>query len=353
MKRCQPIGFAVAGVGAIGSRHADLLNRHKGARLVAVCDPVSPGGLHIPPGAVYYPNLEALLCHEPLVEAVHICTPNGLHAALALEALDAKKHVVIEKPMTLFAHEARQIVGKAREVNREVFVVKQNRFSPAMQWLRQMLVKAQLGEVYLVQISCFWNRDWRYYSGHNWRGTARLDGGPLFTQFSHFVDMLLWLFGPAQPEHAQFRDFNHHGITDFEDSGSVLLRLRNGALATLTYSTSVWDCNLESSLTVMGSKGSVKISGQYMNELSVCHIEGVEPPVLDPANPPNVYEGYAGSAANHAQMIDHVIRVLNGEAENGFTAPEACAVIELIEQIYALRPAKQELASATNSKKQP
>jgi predicted dehydrogenase len=125
----------------------------------------------------------------------------------------------------------------------------------------------------MVQLNCYWNRDERYYKEGGWKGTQDLDGGTLFTQFSHFIDIMYWLFGDIDNIQGKFADFNHKDYTDFEDSGFVSFDFINGGMGSINYSTAVVEQNLESSMTIIGSKGSVKIGGQYMNEVEVCNVK--------------------------------------------------------------------------------
>jgi predicted dehydrogenase len=198
-----------------------------------------------------------------------------------------------------------------------------------------------LGDIYLVQLNCYWNRDDRYYKAGTWKGTSDLDGGTLFTQFSHFIDIMYWVFGDITDVQGVFADFNHQKNTSFEDTGLVNFSFVNGGLGSLNYSTAVWDSNLESSLTVMGSKGSIKIGGQYMNEVVHCHIKDYVMPELPPSNPANDYGAYKGSAANHHYIIENVIDTLKGRTIMTTNALEGLKVVEIIERIYALRKSKK------------
>ena len=191
-----------------------------------------------------------------------------------------------------------------------------------------------MGDIYMVQINCYWNRDERYYTGKNWHGTKELDGGTLFTQFSHFVDILYWLFGDLEQITARMQSFNHKGLTEFEDSGLVNFKLVNGGMGVLNYSTSIWKENLESSITIIGEKGTVKVGGQYMNEVEYCNIKDYEMPVLPPSNPPNDYGQYKGSAANHHYIFENVVEVLKGRGPITTNALEGMKVVEIIEKIY-------------------
>jgi predicted dehydrogenase len=274
-------------------------------------------------------------------DVVCICTPNGLHGEHCLRSLELKKHVVIEKPMALSVADCEKIIFKALQVSKQVFCVMQNRYSPPSVWIKDVVDKKLLGEIYLVQLNCYWNRDERYYTGKNWKGTARYDGGTLFTQFSHFIDIMYWLFGDIDNIVAKFADFNHGDITAFEDSGLVCFNFVNGGMGSLNYSTSVWDKNLESSITIIGQHGSVKIGGQYMNEVEYCHIKNYTPPKLAPANEANDYGAYKGSAANHHFIFENVIDTLKGRTIATTNALEGLKVVDIIERIYALRKLKK------------
>jgi UDP-N-acetyl-2-amino-2-deoxyglucuronate dehydrogenase len=191
----------------------------------------------------------------------------------------------------------------------------------------------------MVQLNCYWNRDDRYYKPGNWKGTQDLDGGTLFTQFSHWIDIMYWLFGDITNIQAKFADFNHRRNTAFEDSGFVSFDFLNGGMGCINYSTAVWDKNLESSLTIVGSKGSVKVGGQYMDQIDVCHIKDYTMPKLEQTNPANDYGAYKGSANNHHSVIENVVHTLKGQHKISTNALEGMKVVDIIERIYALRPA--------------
>lgn len=337
-KPADKIRFAVVGCGHIGKRHAEMIVRNPESELVALCDIKPQNQLGIDSyNAPFFLSIEDLLASNIVIDVLVVCTPNGLHALHCLKALEKKLHVVCEKPMALTKAQCESIIYKSLQVSRQIFVVMQNRYSPPSIWIKEMIEQKRLGDIFMVQVNCYWNRDHRYYKKGNWKGTADLDGGTLFTQFSHFIDIMYWLFGDIKDIQGIFNDFSHADLTDFEDSGMVAFNFVNGGMGCINFSTAVWDKNMESSITIVGSKGSIKIGGQYMNEVEYCHIENYAMPELPPSEPPNDYGHYKGSAANHHFVIQNVVDTLKGRTTITTNALEGLKVVEIIERIYALR----------------
>ncbi len=332
------IKFAVIGQGHIGKRHAEMIRRNPEAELVAVCDILTKEetGLEniIEP---YFLSYYELLNSAIEIDVISICTPNGFHAEYAIKALEKRYHVVIEKPIALTKLDAETILFKSLEMSRNVFCVMQNRYSPPSVWLKNIVDNKILGDIFFVKLDCYWNRDDRYYKKGKWHGDEKLDGGTLFTQFSHFIDIMYWLFGDITNIKGNFADFNHQELTDFEDTGVVTFNFVNGGMGSLNYSTAVWDTNLESSITVIGSKGTVKVSGQYMNEVVYCHVKDYVMPELAPSNPPNDYGHYKGSAQNHHLVIENVIEKLTDKGNITTNVLEGLKVVDIIERIYTVR----------------
>ena len=332
------IKFAVIGQGHIGKRHAEMIRQNPQSELVAVCDilPKEKTGL-ADIKEPYFQSFDELMSAGLDIDVVNICTPNGFHAEQARKALKAGIHVVLEKPIALTKRDAEKILAKSLEMSRHVFCVMQNRYSPPSVWLRQIMDERRLGNIYMVKLDCYWNRDDRYYKKGNWHGDTLLDGGTLFTQFSHFIDIMYWLFGDISNIRGNFADFNHQNLTGFEDSGVVTFDFINGGMGVLNYSTSVWDTNLESSITIIGEKGTVKVAGQYMNEVVYCHVKDYEMPELAPSNPPNDYGPYKGSAQNHHYVIENVVEKLTNKCPITTNVLEGLKVVDIIERIYSVR----------------
>jgi len=332
------VSFSIIGYGRIGKRHARMIQENPRAELVSITDinsgAVSEAQTNMEVEA-YYSSLDDFLeSDDSHTDVVCLCVPNGYHADFALRCLEHKYHVVIEKPMALSRKDCEEVINKSLHVSRQVFVVKQNRYSPPSKWLKKIVSDGTLGDIYNVQINCYWNRDERYYTKDSWHGNLELDGGTLFTQFSHFIDIMYWVFGDITECSGRFYNNNHSHLTDFEDSGIVHFELQDGGMGVISFSTSCWDTNMESSITVVAENGSITIGGQYMNEIEYCHIKDYEKPELEPTNPPNDYGPYKGSAANHHFVIQNVIDTLRGEASITANALEGMKVVEIIEKMY-------------------
>ena len=126
------------------------------------------------------------------------------------------------------------------------------------------------------------------------------------------MDILYWLFGDIHDIQARFADFTHGHNTDFEDSGLVTFDFVGDGMGTLQFSTAVAETNFEKALTIVAEKGTVKVGGQYMNEVEYCRVMDYEMPELPPSNPANDYGAYKGSAANHGYIFDNVVDTLQG-----------------------------------------
>lgn len=332
------VKFSVIGFGRIGQRHAKIINEFDSSELISVTD-VKPEEFaeldKLEIKAETYNSIDEFLSGDgSKTEVVCIATPNGFHTQYAVQLMKAGYHVVIEKPMGLSTESCEKVVSTSIETGRQAFVVKQNRYSPPSKWLKKIIDERIIGDVLMVQTNCYWNRDERYYSTSPWRGTRDLDGGALFTQFSHFIDLLYWVFGDIKNVHAVVKNFTHPNLKDFDDSGFAHFEFVNGGMGSLNYSTSCWDQNMESSITVVGTKGSLKVGGQYMNEIEYCHIEDYVMPILPETNPPNDYGPYKGSAANHHYVIENVVNAMQGNISETTNVFEGMKVVNFIEKIY-------------------
>jgi UDP-N-acetyl-2-amino-2-deoxyglucuronate dehydrogenase len=326
--------FALLGCGRIGERHAEQIQRI--GILVAVCDIV--GSKATKTGQIYgskiYTDFDELLKNENDIDVVSVCTPNGLHAEHSIKAFRKGIHVLCEKPMAITVYDCGEMIKEAEKANKRLFVVKQNRYNPPVQAIKEALDDCRLGKIYSIQLNCFWNRNIEYYSQSEWKGTLDLDGGTLFTQFSHFIDLLYWMFGDIKKVEAITRNFNHKKIIEFEDSGVAVIEFYNGTIGTINYTVNSYLKNMEGSLTIFGELGTVKIGGQYLNELEYQNIKDFTIKDLPAGNPPNNYGQYVGSMSNHDKVYKNVVDVLQNKGTIGTNGFEGLKTVEIIDKIY-------------------
>jgi UDP-N-acetyl-2-amino-2-deoxyglucuronate dehydrogenase len=330
----RKLKFGLIGCGRIGERHAEQIERL--ALLSAVCDKditrASNFGNKFKSNS--YTDIEELLLKEKDLDVISICTPNGLHASHSIMSFRSGFHVLCEKPMAISVYDCGEMIKEAEKANRRLFVVKQNRYNPPVRAVKTALTENKLGKILSIQLNCFWNRNENYYKQSDWKGTRDLDGGTLFTQFSHFIDLLYWLFGDIKYVEAITRNYIHQGFIEFEDTGVIICEFFSGVIGTINYTVNSFDRNMEGSLTIFGELGTVKIGGQYLNELEYQNIKDYVITHLPPGNPPNNYGQYVGSMSNHDKVYENVIDVLlnDGKIEtNGF---EGLKTVEIIDKIY-------------------
>ncbi len=315
------IRFALVGLGHIGRRYLRLFDQlAKQAELVAVADPRPLVSVVSTP--IYSSLSDLLSAHHP--DVVIIATPHYLHEELTLQALDAGAHVVCEKPMALTRSSAERMLDYALRKHRHLFLVQQLRFQPHLRWLVQQVRTGQIGSLQQISLNLYWNRNAEYFRQAPWRARKATSGGPLFTQFSHFIDLLYWLLGEIEVVQALFDTFYLQDVVDYEDSGTVLLRSGPTQIA-LQYTIAAQPLNDTSRVTMLTSQTPVLIEGQYMQRIEAPGLDNV--PTFEALQPDEL----------HREVIKNVIATLQGQAEPMTNALEGVKVVDLIERIYQFR----------------
>ena len=328
------LNFGLIGCGRIAKRHAEIIKKTENANLIAVCDIDSAKATIFGNefSAKTFNTIDKLLLNSE-IDIVSICTPNGLHAIHSIKALKAGKHVLCEKPMAINVVDCGEMIKAAEKANKRLFIIKQNRYNPPVVAVKEAIENGKLGNINSIQLSCFWNRNEDYYK-NSWKGTKDLDGGTLYTQFSHFVDLLYYLIGDVRDLKAYGANYCHKGQIEFEDSGVVILRFYNDAIGTINYTVNSHQQNMEGSLTLFGDKGTVKIGGQYLNELEYQNIENYTIENLPKGNNANNYGKYKGSMSNHDKIYENVVDVLINNGQITTNMFEGLKTVEIIDKIY-------------------
>jgi len=328
------IRFGLIGCGRIAQRHAEHINKQ--ASLVAVCDidPNKADKLGAEYEAKVYYDVDELLKVKNDIDVISICSPNGLHAEHSIKSLKSGYHVLCEKPMAISVNDCGEMIKAAEQANKRLFAIKQNRFNPPIVAVKKAIDEGRLGRLYSIQLSCFWNRNADYYA-NSWKGSKSLDGGTLYTQFSHFVDLLYWMVGDIKKVQSYMSNFAHKDIIEFEDTGVAIVEFYNGVIGTINYTVNSYQKNMEGSLTIFGEKGTVKIGGQYLNELEYQNIENFRIENLPEGAKANNYGTYQGSMSNHDKVYENLIAVLTNNASISTNAFEGLKTVEIIDKIYA------------------
>lgn len=330
----SPIRFAIAGFGNIGRRHAAHILHQAGAVLVAVCDINPEAAARVPEGVSFFTDIETMVAQTGL-DVLCVCTPNYLHESHTILALNSGLHAVVEKPMALSVAECDRMIAAAETTGKLIFAVKQNRYNPPVQAVKQLLNEEALGRIFMVQVNCFWNRGDAYYAESPWRGKKQLDGGCLFTQFSHFVDIMYYLNGSIGSAVGTVNNFDHKHNTEFEDTGSFVMQAANGAVINFNFTTCSYERNMEGAITIIAEKGTVKIGGQYLNTIEYQQLAAGALPEINITAKANDYGLYQGSMSNHDKLIRNVVDVLHHDHPIMTSAAEGREVVKIIEMMYA------------------
>jgi UDP-N-acetyl-2-amino-2-deoxyglucuronate dehydrogenase len=344
MRGSEPhrIRFAVVGCGNIGSRHLHHIFANPEAELVALCDSDESTAAKYASqyGVRGFADYRQMLKESP-ADVVSICTPHALHASMAIDAVDAGKHVLVEKPMALTVTDAIRMKNAAAARDLHLMMVWQNRYNVPVQLTYNALRDRRLGRIFMVHCSVLWNRPQGYYDGSPWRGSIREEGGALFTQCSHFVDLLIHFFGEIESVNS-IGDTKNHAI-EIDDCGAAIMQFHSGVLGTMSYTTCVHDKNYEGSITIVGEKGTVKIGGQYLNTIEFWNVEGYPlPRNVQFTDKPNKYSSYSGSASNHDKVIADVIATLTHRVPRVPGWDDGHRVVKAIQMIYQSQARKGE-----------
>jgi UDP-N-acetyl-2-amino-2-deoxyglucuronate dehydrogenase len=262
----KKIRVAVVGCGRISDIHFSVIKKLKRELVLkAVCD--NNLNVLIDHEKKYnvkgYADLQEMLNNEEL-DLVVLCTPSGLHSKQTCLIASKAINIITEKPMATNLNDALNMIKACDENGVKLFVVKQNRNNSTIKVLKRAIDEKRFGNIKLIQLNVFWTRPQSYYDQAKWRGTFDLDGGCLMNQASHYVDFIEWLFGPVEKVHCMSSTTRE---IEVEDTAVLNIKWYNGAIGSMSVTMLTYPSNLEGSVTVIGEKGTVKISGQAANKI--------------------------------------------------------------------------------------
>jgi UDP-N-acetyl-2-amino-2-deoxyglucuronate dehydrogenase len=326
------IRFAVIGCGRIAANHFGALRAHaQNAELVAVCDS-DRAALDM---AVAATGAQGFASQAELMEAaapdvVVLCTPSGLHSQQAIKAAQRGVHVVTEKPMATRWSDGLDMVRACDEAGVRLFVVKQNRRNATLQLLKRAMEQGRFGRLFMVTINVFWSRPQHYYDSARWRGTWEFDGGALMNQASHYVDLVDWLIGPVESVQAYTATLARN--IQVEDTATVGVRWRSGALGSINVTMLAYPKNFEGSVTILGENGTVRVGGVAVNEIQHWQFADSRPEDKDIAAAS--YETTSVYGFGHPLYYENVIQALRGEAEPETDGREGLRSLEILIASY-------------------
>lgn len=326
------MNIALIGCGRISRNHLESIKKFPNdLNLVAVCDIVEDKAKKAGEkyGAEYYTKYEKML-ERGDIDIISVCTPSGLHPKHGIMAAKKGINVVTEKPMGITLESVDKLIKSADENKVKLFVVKQNRLNTTMQLLKNAILKNRFGRIYMVQSNVFWQRPQEYYDMADWRGTWEFDGGAFMNQASHYVDALYWLIGSVESVTAETATLSRK--IEAEDTGSAVIKFRNGAIGSINVTMLTYPKNYEGSITILGEKGTAKIGGLAVNNIQKWEFEDYDDDdkIIEQSNynPPNVY-GYG-----HIPYYQNVIDTLKGKAKANTDGRSGRKSLELILGIY-------------------
>jgi UDP-N-acetyl-2-amino-2-deoxyglucuronate dehydrogenase len=328
----RKIRVAVVGCGRISNNHFEAIQKHsERVELVAVCDSDESAlaAAVARMGVPGFRNLSELLASTN-ADLVVLATPSGLHPEQTVQAAQAGRHVMTEKPMATRWHDGQRMVKACDEANVRLFVVKQNRLNATLQLLKRAVEQKRFGRIYMVNINVFWTRPQAYYDSAAWRGTWEYDGGAFMNQASHYVDLLDWLIGPIESVQAYTGTLERN--IQVEDSGVLNVRWRSGALGSMNVTMLTYPKNMEGSITILGEKGTVRVGGVAVNEIQ--QWDFAEPHTDDEKVKEASYETTSVYGFGHPLYYNNVINTLRGEAEPEADGREGLKALEVLIAVY-------------------
>jgi len=325
------VRFVLVGCGKIAKKHIAALGDVDGARIVGLVDRDErlAGAVAEQCGVPYASDLASLLT-DVETDVVSVLTPSGAHAEAAAIALEAGRHVVVEKPLVLRSDEGRRLVALAEACQRGLFVVHQNRFNRPIVRMREALDAGRFGKLVLGAVRVRWRRTQEYYDQAPWRGTWAADGGVFANQALHHLDMLLWMMGDVESVQAQVST----RLVDVEvdDTAVAILRFRSGALGVLEATTATRPKDLEGSISLLGEGGTIDVGGFAMNQLRTWEFAASQADDEDVRE--HDAENPSGFAWNHARYLESVAaRVREGRTDSD-EGREACHVLDVLNALY-------------------
>lgn len=327
----KTINFGIVGCGAIADFHAQAISSIQNAGLIGACDKnIKNAEIFTKKyGIKYYDSFEQMLCDKD-IDAVCICTPSCFHNENAIAALNAGKHVAVEKPMAFTKKQAEEISKAVKSSKKVLTSIAQLRFSDDFKKAKELIENGKLGRLLLCDLYMKYWRDEGYYASSDWKGTLKFDGGgALMNQGIHGVDALLYLVGDAKVICAKNKTAYHD--IEVEDMSLTMLEFDCGALGVIEATTCVKP-GFERKIEIMGTNGALIIKEEKIEKLVIdgkTLIDNEDAKVAGTASNPT-----AMSFELHRRQLENFISAINHDTPLVIDVYEGARPVSLIEEIY-------------------
>jgi UDP-N-acetyl-2-amino-2-deoxyglucuronate dehydrogenase len=338
----RSVGFGIVGCGVIAPTHCDAIKDVPGAELVAVLDidPERARSIGERYGVPYFTNQAEFLA-QPGLDVVNILLPSGFHATVGSAAAQAGKHVLVEKPIDVTVESALKLIEACEAAGVKLGVISQHRFAPEVIKVKKAVEAGEFGPLVLGEASIKWYRTQKYYESGNWRGTKALDGGgALMNQGVHYIDLLQWIMGPVESIKAEVQTRTHQ--IEVEDLAVAVLRFANGALGSITGSTSIFP-GLPEKLEIHGQDATALIEADvlkgFYNRANLGEVGnyGTKQTISDK----NDGKGPGGAASPtsighslHTAQVADFLAAIQENRDPAITGRDALRPLEIILAIY-------------------
>ena len=271
------VKLALVGCGRVSKRHVEAVQAVDGIDIAIVCDIDENKAKTVSeqlsvPYLTDYKQLRG-------VDVVSVMTPSGMHPHHVIEIAENTDipYIVCEKPVSLTQRELYEMFDRVKKAGKTLLPVYQNRYNPLIVFLKNLIDTGKLGMIHQFVCNIFWNRNDDYFK-IDWHGTKAYDGGVFYTQASHYVDMIHFLFGKIKNAYGVGGDMRKFEV---HDSISAICELQNGTVGALNATVSVYRTNYLTELTVIGENGTIRLSGTNLNQIDFWDVEGMKKPDMD------------------------------------------------------------------------
>jgi UDP-N-acetyl-2-amino-2-deoxyglucuronate dehydrogenase len=327
--------FVIIGCGKIAHRHAAQVK--KIGRLIGVCDP-NPDKL-----AIFSQQYNTTGYSDPLnmmencdASVAIVCSPNYLHITHIKLALSRNLDVLCEKPICISTGETDDLDEFIKKSGKRLFIVLSARYHEQIINLKNQFSRKELGRLLSFQLNACWNRNPEYYQESDWKGRQGKDGGILLTQFSHYLDAMIWCLGDLEPISVKRVNFMHQDTIAGEDTGVSILTTADGAIGTLHWTVNSAIKNMEISLLVVCEKATLRLGGQYMEELEYIRMENRNEGWLRIKDETGQPEIPSGPRSHHDLVYAQLNLALQNKPHSLPGLAEGLKSVALIESIYAI-----------------